>query len=98
VCKTDRVDARVLADLVRRDLVPTVWVPPLHDRAIRERLRRRSHLARAADLGDQPHLRLLAQWGLQRNLSALRKPGALEDLAEQGVPHVGCTRSPRCWP
>jgi transposase len=43
-CKTDRVDARVLADLARRDLVPTVWVPPLNDRAIRERLRRRSHL------------------------------------------------------
>jgi transposase len=40
-CKTDRVDARVLADLARRDLVPTVWVPPLDDRAIRERLRRR---------------------------------------------------------
>jgi hypothetical protein len=26
-CKTDRVDGRVLAELVRRDLVPTVWVP-----------------------------------------------------------------------
>ena len=38
-CKTDRVDARVLADLARRDLVPGVWVPPLDDRAIRERLR-----------------------------------------------------------
>jgi hypothetical protein len=25
-CKTDRVDARVLADIVRRDLVPGVWV------------------------------------------------------------------------
>src|SRR4051812_22726196 len=24
-CKTDRVDARVLAELVRRDLVPEVW-------------------------------------------------------------------------
>ena len=40
-CKTDRVDARVLADLARRDLVPTLWVPSLDDRAIRERLRRR---------------------------------------------------------
>jgi len=43
-CKTDRVDARVLADLVRRDLVPEVWVPSLEERANRERLRRRSHL------------------------------------------------------
>ena len=25
-CKTDRVDARVLADLVRRDLLPELWV------------------------------------------------------------------------
>ena len=26
-CKTDKVDARVLAELCRRDLVPAVWVP-----------------------------------------------------------------------
>ena len=45
--KTDRVDARVLADLVRRDLMPEVWVPDLEERAIRERLRRRSHLSSA---------------------------------------------------
>lgn len=45
-CKTDRVDARVLADLVRRDLVPEVWVPSVDERANRERLRRRSHLIR----------------------------------------------------
>jgi hypothetical protein len=31
-CKTDRVDARVLADLARRDLVPTLWVRPIEDR------------------------------------------------------------------
>jgi transposase len=28
-CKTDKVDARVLADLARRDLVPAIWVPSL---------------------------------------------------------------------
>src|SRR3954471_18545610 len=28
-CKPARVDARVLADLARRDLVPAVWVPSL---------------------------------------------------------------------
>jgi transposase len=87
-CKTDRVDARVLADLVRRDLVPTVWVPPLHDRAIRERLRRRSHLVRLRTSAANRAFGLLTQWGLRRNLTALRKPGALEDLAEHGVPDV----------
>ena len=87
-CKTDRVDARVLADLVRRDLVPTVWVPPLDDRAIRERLRRRSHLVRLRTSATNRTFGLLTQWGLRRNLTALRKPGALEELAEHGVPPV----------
>ena len=45
-CKTDKVDARVLAELCRRDLVPALWVPSLEDRALRERLRRRMHLVR----------------------------------------------------
>jgi transposase len=45
-CKTDKVDARVLAELCRRDLVPTLWVPPLEERALREQLRRRMHLVR----------------------------------------------------
>jgi transposase len=45
-CKTDKVDARVLAELCRRDLVPAVWLPSLDDRALRERLKRRMHLVR----------------------------------------------------
>ena len=87
-CKTDRVDARVLADLARRDLVPTVWVPPLDDRAIRERLRRRSHLIRLRTSSINRTFGLLTQWGLRRNLTALRQPGALAELAERGVPEV----------
>ena len=87
-CKTDRVDARVLAELARRDLVPTVWVPSLDDRAIRERLRRRSHLIRLRTSAINRSFGLLTQWGLRRNLTALRKPGALDELAEHGVPDV----------
>jgi hypothetical protein len=44
--KTDRVDARVLAELCRRDLVPALWIPALEERALRERLARRMHLVR----------------------------------------------------
>ena len=87
-CKTDRVDARVLAELVRRDLVPSVWVPPVDERAIRERLRRRSHLVRLRTSAINRTFGLLTQWGLRRNLAALRKPGALEELADRGVPDV----------
>jgi hypothetical protein len=45
-CKTDRIDAWVLAELVRRDLVPAIWLPDPLVRAERERARWRLHLVR----------------------------------------------------
>jgi transposase len=45
-CKTDRIDAWVLAELARRDLVPAIWLPPPGVRAERERARWRLHLVR----------------------------------------------------
>lgn len=44
--KTDRIDARVLAELARRDLVPAIWLPDPSVRAERERARFRLHLVR----------------------------------------------------
>src|SRR5207244_7519420 len=35
-CKTDRIDAWVLAELTRRDLVPAIWLPDPLVRAERE--------------------------------------------------------------
>jgi Transposase len=45
-CKTDRIDAWVLAELARRDLVPEVWLPDPAVRAERERARFRLFLVR----------------------------------------------------
>jgi transposase len=45
-CKTDRIDAWVLAELSRRDLVPAIWLPDPELRAERERSRWRLHLVR----------------------------------------------------
>jgi transposase len=87
-CKTDRVDARVLAELVRRDLVPEVWVPALGERELRERLRRRAHLVRLRTSATNRAFGLLTEWGLRVSLTTLRKPGALEQLRERGVPTV----------
>jgi transposase len=87
-CKTDRVDARVLAELVRRDLVPEVWVPSLSERELRERLRRRAHLVRLRTSATNRAFGLLTQWGLRVSLTTLRKPRALESLSEHGVPTV----------
>jgi transposase len=45
-CKTDKIDAWVLAELARRDLVPEIWLPDPAVRAERERARFRLHLVR----------------------------------------------------
>jgi len=45
-CKTDRIDAWVLAELSRLQLVPAIWLPDPHVRAERERARFRLHLVR----------------------------------------------------
>ena len=87
-CKTDRVDARVLAELDPRDLVPVVWVPSLSDRELRERLPRRAHLVRLRTSASNRAFGLLTQWGMRVGLTTLRKPGAVELLSERGVPAV----------
>src|SRR6266516_4054149 len=45
-CKADRIDAWVLAELARRELVPAIWLPDPLVRAERERARWRLHLVR----------------------------------------------------
>ena len=45
-CKTDTVDARVLAELSYRDLVPAIWLPTPEVRGERERARYRLHLVK----------------------------------------------------
>ena len=87
-CKTDKVDARVLAELCRRDLVPELWVPSIADRALRERLRRRAHLVKTRTSARNRIFGLLTQFGLRISHARLRKPGAIELLARRGVPEV----------
>jgi transposase len=45
-CKTDRIDAWVLAELSRRDLVPRIWLPDPAVRCERELARFRLHLVK----------------------------------------------------
>jgi transposase len=87
-CKTDKVDARVLAELCRRDLVPELWVPSIEDRALRERLRRRAHLVKARTSARNRIFGLLTQFGLRISHARLRKPDAMELLERRGVPAV----------
>lgn len=46
--KTDKQDVLILAQLLRADLVPSVWVPPLHVRELRALIAHRNRLVRTA--------------------------------------------------
>jgi transposase len=60
-CKTDRIDAWVLAELSRRDLVPAIWLPSFEQRSERKRARWRLHLVRhRSSLKHRVHAQLLA--------------------------------------
>jgi transposase len=60
-CKTDRIDAWVLAELSRRDLVPAIWLPDPAVRADRERARFRLHLVQhRVQLKNRIHASLIA--------------------------------------
>jgi len=60
-CKTDRIDAWVLAELSRRDLVPAIWLPAFAQRQERERARWRLFLVRKrSSLKHRVHAQLLA--------------------------------------
>jgi transposase len=60
-CKTDRIDAWVLAELSRRDLVPAIWLPSFGQRQERERARWRLHLVKhRSSLKHRVHAQLMA--------------------------------------
>ena len=60
-CKTDQIDAWVLAELSRRELVPAIWLPGFEVRQERERARWRLYLVRKrSSLKHRVHAQLLA--------------------------------------
>lgn len=70
-CKTDKIDAWVLAELSRIGLVPAIWLPSPEVRAERERARWRLHLVRN-------RTRLKAR--VHSTLSAFGRPCPVSDL------------------
>jgi len=80
-CKTDRVDAWVLAELARRDLIPEIWLPGPEVRGERERARFRIHLVhKRTSLKNRVHA-ILFQHGLRAPLADLFGLGGRRFLA-----------------
>src|SRR5215211_2100972 len=85
-CKTDRIDAWVLAELARRDLVPAIWLPDPGVRAERERARWRLHLVRhRVALKNRVHSTLIA-FGKPCPVSDLFGPAGRRLLDRLDVP------------
>jgi transposase len=85
-CKTDRIDAWVLAELARRDLVPAIWLPDPRVRAERERARWRLHLVRhRSSLKQRVHAVLLTH-GKPCPVSDLFGVRGRQLLANLGLP------------
>jgi transposase len=80
--KTDAVDARTLAHLLRADLLPEAYVAPRELRDLRDLLRHRLALTRMRSALKQRVGAILAKHGIQRPYSNLFGPGGLRFLEE----------------
>jgi transposase len=80
--KTDAVDARTLAHLLRADLLPEAYIAPRELRDLRDLLRHRVALTRMRSALKNRVSAVLAKDGIQRPYSDLFGPGGLRFLAE----------------
>ena len=86
--KNDKVDAAILAQLLRADLLPEAWIAPAPVRQLRAQLRHRASLVR---LGTQ--LRTgSTRWRLISAMTGLAVTGPAQDAA--GSPSWTCPRCP----
>ncbi len=84
--KTDRIDARVLAELSRRDLIPAIWLPAPGVRGMRELARFRLALVKhRTALKNRIHSSLIA-WGVAVPMTDLFGAGGREYLEGLGLP------------
>ena len=88
-CKTDRIDAWVLAELSRRELVPAIWLPGPSVRAERERARFRLFLVRR---------RSALKARIHQTLLACGRPCPVSDLfGQRGRALLERLRLPEPW-
>jgi transposase len=85
-CKTDRIDARVLAVLSHRDLVPAIWLPDPRVRRERELARFRMHLVKHRSMLKNRIHSALINWGKPCPVSDLFGVAGRQLLDELEIP------------
>jgi hypothetical protein len=94
--KTDKVDARILAQLLAADFLPPVWLPDDRTRALRRQVTRRAHLVRQRTrIKNQVHAILARNLGADAaGVGSVRQDGALAiHAAAADRRTVQCARS-----
>jgi transposase len=91
--KTDAVDARTLAQLLRADLLPEAYIAPRELRDLRDLLRHRVALTRMRSALKNRVSAVLAKNGIQRPYSDLFGPAGLRFLAELELRESGPCQS-----
>ena len=86
--KTDAVDAKTLAHLLRTDLLPKAYIAPRELRDLRDLLRHRVALTRMRSSLKQRIGAILAKRGIQRPYSDMFGPAATRFLAELELPEA----------
>ena len=85
--KTDRIDAWVLAELSRRELVPAIWLPSFEQRGERERARWRLFLVRKrSSLKHRVHAQRPFQYYTELGAKLDARPGQLARVREELQP------------
>jgi transposase len=84
--KTDAVDARTLAHLLRADLLPEAYIAPRELRELRDLLRHRVALTRMRSALKNRAGAILAKQGVQRPFSDMFGPGGLRFLESLELP------------
>jgi transposase len=86
--KTDKVDARILAQLLAADFLPPVWLPDDRTRMLRRQVARRTHLVRQRTrLKNQVHAILARNLAPTCPVTDLFGTTGRRWLAEQALPH-----------
>jgi transposase len=78
--KSDKVDARILAHLLRSDLVAESYVPPKHLREVRALIRHRASIVKIRTMVKNKVHALIDKYGLASNFSDLFGKGGVEWL------------------
>jgi len=97
-CKTDRIDAWVLAELSPRDLVPEIWPPTPEVRAERERARWRPHLVRHRTAPKNRIHAILLAFGKPVRSATCSPPAAASSWPDSRCPSHGPGTWSRPWP